>query len=127
MVKTKNTVQQAYAAIDEVLGQIIDDWYERVAGHYLTQDKLEGQPHSSTAEPELKYFHDKAGHRIKFNRDDLDFTYGLRSYCDDAHCVIEISVNNKVKINSSLSIETSFDRGVGCWFHVRGRGKNGSV
>ncbi|MEE8348075.1 MAG: hypothetical protein V3R94_00775 [Acidobacteriota bacterium] len=97
MVKTKNTARQAYAAIDEALGQIIDDWYERVAGHYLTQDKLEGQPHSSTADPELKYFHDKTGHRIKFNKDELDFTYGLRSYCDDAHCVIEISVNNKVK------------------------------
>ena len=93
MVKTKSKVKQAYAAIEEVLGQIIDEWYERVSTHYLTQDKLEGQ----TGEAELKYFHDDAGHRIKFNKDELDFTYGLRSYCDDEHCVIEISVNNKVE------------------------------
>ena len=97
MVKTKSKVEPAYAAIEEVLGQIIDEWYERVAGHYLTQEQLDSQSPSSNAEAELKYFHDDAGHRIKFNKDELDFTYGLRSYCDDEHCVIEISVNNKVE------------------------------
>ena len=97
MVKTKSKVKQVYAGIEEVLGQIIDEWYERVAGHYLTQQDLEIHSRSSTGEAELKYFHDEAGHRIKFNKDELDFTYGLRSYCDDQHCVIEISVNNKVE------------------------------
>ena len=48
-------------------------------------------------EEELKYFHDKNGHRIKFNKDALDFTYGLRSEWEEEHCVIEISVNNKVE------------------------------
>jgi len=96
MVKTKTRLDQAYAGIEEVLGQIIDEWYERVAGHYLTQQELESQSTSPHREAELKFFHDDAGHRIKFNKDELDFTYGLRSYCDEQHCVIEISVNNKV-------------------------------
>ena len=97
MVTTKSKIKQVYTGIEEVLGQIIDEWYERVAGHYLTEQELERQSHPSTREAELKYFHDVAGHRIKFNKDELDFTYGLRSYCDDQHCVIEISVNNKVE------------------------------
>ena len=68
MVKTKSKVKQVYAGIEEVLGQIIDEWYERVAGHYLTQQDLESHSRSSTGEAELKYFHDEAGHRIKFNK-----------------------------------------------------------
>ena len=107
MVKTKSKVKQAYAAIEEVLGLIIDEWYERVAGHYLTQEEFETQSGSSAKEAELKYFHDDAGHRIKFNKDELDFTYGLRSYCDDQHCVIEISVNNKVENFNYHDFQTS--------------------
>ncbi|MDA2935092.1 hypothetical protein MYX82_12235 [Acidobacteria bacterium AH-259-D05] len=95
MVKTKSSELQIYEVIEEVLGQIIDEWYERVAPHYITQEQLPGQP--GNKEAELKYFHDESGHRIKFNKHELDFTYGLRSYCDDRHCVIEISVNNKVE------------------------------
>jgi hypothetical protein len=107
MVKTKSKVKPAYAAIDEVLGQIIDEWYERVAGHYLTQEQLEIQSPGSNLEAELKFFHDDASHRIKFNKHELDFTYGLRSYCDDEHCVIEISVNNKVENFHYQDFQTS--------------------
>ena len=96
MVKTKNKKEPVYSAIDEVLAQIIDGWYERVAAHYLTQEQIDSQSPSSSAEVELKCFHDDASHRIKFNKHELDFTYGLRCYCDDEQCVIEISVNNKV-------------------------------
>src|SRR5262249_22616097 len=45
---------------------------------------------------ELKLFHDEKGHRIKFAKGELDFTYGLRlrNHQDSLH--IEVSVNNKV-------------------------------
>jgi hypothetical protein len=100
MIKTSSKSTQTYNAIevlDQVLGQVIDEWYERVAGHYLTQEDLENQEHNLSTETELKHFHDDAGHRIKFNKDELDFTYGLRCYRDDEHCVIEISVTNKTE------------------------------
>lgn len=91
MTKTKSRTTQIQKAIDELLSQIIDEWYERVSPHYVTH------PVDSSGEEELKFFHDKSGHRIKFNKGALDFTYGLKSRWEDDHCVIEISVNNKVE------------------------------
>jgi hypothetical protein len=93
MTKTKSTTTQIHKAIDELLSQIIDEWYERVSPHYITHSVDSGQ----AREEELKFFHDKNGHRIKFNKDALDFTYGLKSQWEEEHCVIEISVNNKVE------------------------------
>lgn len=78
-------------ALDQTLSAIIDDWYERVSGYYVT---LEDEDPDEDAE--LKRFHDSKGHRIKFNKDDLDFTYGLRSTWHGNRLSIEISVNNKV-------------------------------
>ena len=69
MAKAKGTVQKDHVAIGSILGQIIDEWYQRVEPHYLT-----------TGDAELKFFHDTMGHRIKFNKDGLDFTYGLKCY-----------------------------------------------
>ena len=82
---------QVNKVIEVVLREIIDDWYERVAPHYITGEQDDGSP-----EAELKRFHDEKGHRIKFNKDELDFTYGLRSYWESNRYIIEISVNNKV-------------------------------
>lgn len=80
--------------VDEILGSIIDEWYDNVCSFYRTVDEITPD---SGQEPELKRFHDEKGHRIKFNKDDLDFTYGLKSRWDDEDFVIEISVNNKVE------------------------------
>ncbi len=81
-------------SIDKVLYSIIDDWYDRVSSYYVTDENPSENPEH---EVELKRFHDEKGHRIKFNKDDLDFTYGLRSEWTGKECVIELSVNNKVK------------------------------
>lgn len=94
MTTTKSKATQIQQAIDELLSQIIDEWYERVSPHYVTHSVDSG---GQEQEEELKCFHDKNGHRIKFNKDDLDFTYGLKSQWAEEHCVIEISVNNKVE------------------------------
>ncbi len=94
MTKTKSEATQIHKAIDELLSQIIDEWYERVSPHYVTHSV---DFHGQEREEELKFFHDKSGHRIKFNKDALDFTYGLKSQWEKEHCVIEISVNNKVE------------------------------
>lgn len=75
---------------------IIDEWYEKVSGFYVTAEQL-SQESGPPREEELKRFHDDKGHRIKFNKNDLDFTYGLRSYWQDKALLIEVSVNNKVE------------------------------
>ena len=94
MTTTKSTATQIQKAIDELLSQIIDEWFERVSPHYVTHSVGSGR---QEREEELKCFHDKNGHRIKFDKDGLDFTYGLKSQWAEEHCVIEISVNNKVE------------------------------
>ncbi len=94
MTTIKSKATQIQKAIDELLCQIIDEWYERVSSHYVTHPVGSG---GQDREEELKCFHDKNGHRIKFNKDDLDFTYGLKSQWAEEHCAIEISVNNKVE------------------------------
>lgn len=81
------------STIEEILNQIIDEWYERIAPHYVTQINSSGRPKQ---QEQLKRFHDERGHRIKFNKEGLDFTYGLRSQWETASCIIEVSVNNKV-------------------------------
>lgn len=91
--KDKETIQQT---IDGTLRGIIDDWYENVSGFYVTPERLAADPRLGREE-ELKRFHDEHGHRIKFRKDDLDFTYGLRSHWQDEDFVIEVSVNNKVE------------------------------
>ena len=94
MTTTKSKATQIQKAIDELLSQIIDEWFERVSPHYVTHSVGSGR---QEREEELKCFHDKNGHRIKFDKDGLDFTYGLKSQWAKEHCVIEISVNNKVE------------------------------
>ncbi len=82
-------------AIDSALEAIVDQWYLSVSDYYITAEKkaenaaLEGQE-------ELKRFHDDSGHRIKFNKGDLDFTYGMAVTENEESCFLEVSVNNKV-------------------------------
>lgn len=91
---------ETQASFDKILENIIDEWYDNVSSYYVTREQIEaaeadGAPLPSGKE-ELKRFHDEKGHRIKFAKDDLDFTYGLRCQFDDGAFAIEISVNNKV-------------------------------
>jgi len=83
-------------AIEDILKVIIDEWYEKVSSYYVTAEDKEEDP-TITAEEQLKRFHDLNGHRIKFSKDELDFTYGLRSYWEDDEFMLEVSVNNKVE------------------------------
>jgi hypothetical protein len=81
--------------IDGSLEAIIDQWYLSVSDYYITSEKKAENPDITIPE-ELKRFHDETGHRIKFNKGDLDFTYGLSLIAENEDCVLEVSVNNKV-------------------------------
>ncbi len=81
--------------IDDALASIIDQWYLSVSDYYITSERMAEDPSIKIPE-ELKRFHDESGHRIKFNKGDLDFTYGLSVELDGGGCLLEVSVNNKV-------------------------------
>ncbi len=81
--------------IDKALEAIIDQWYLSVSDYYITCERKAENP-GITAPEELKRFHDESGHRIKFNKGDLDFTYGLSLISGADFCDLEVSVNNKV-------------------------------
>jgi hypothetical protein len=81
--------------IDKSLEAIIDQWYLSVSDYYVTAEKKAENPGISNPE-ELKRFHDETGHRIKFDKGDLDFTYGLSLISGPDSCILEVSVNNKV-------------------------------
>ncbi len=83
------------ALIDKALEAIIDQWYLSVSDYYITSEKKAENPSLQNPE-ELKRFHDETGHRIKFNKGDLDFTYGLCLMSGVDYCAVEVSVNNKV-------------------------------
>lgn len=82
--------------VDSALAKIIDDWYFSVSDYYVTKEKKDKNPELA-GEEELKRFHDEKGHRIKFAKAELDFTYGLRLRRDETALYIEASVNNKVE------------------------------
>ena len=92
----KNIPSQISELIDKTLETIIDQWYQSVSEYYITTEKKAENPDIFGPE-ELKRFRDEAGHRIKFSKGDLDFTYGLSLIDDvDEGCALEVSVNNKV-------------------------------
>jgi hypothetical protein len=100
-LSAKKIPQKTAELIDNALETIIDQWYLSVSDYYITTEKKADNPDISGPE-ELKRFHDETGHRIKFNKGDLDFTYGLSMMTDQDKCVLEVSVNNKVpKFNYS--------------------------
>ena len=81
--------------IDDALCAIIDQWYLSVSDYYITAEKKAENPEIVIPE-ELKRFHDESGHRIKFNKGDLDFTYGISIDAEGDSCCLEVSINNKV-------------------------------
>jgi hypothetical protein len=89
-------VQDFEETVEKILRVIIDEWYEKVSSFYVTAEQI-AETGVSDRQEELKRFHDETGHRIKFSKDELDFTYGLRSYVDGDGFRIEVSVNNKVE------------------------------
>ena len=92
----KNIPSHISELIEKALEAIIDQWYHSVSEFYITTEKKAENPDIFGTE-ELKRFHDKTGHRIKFNKADLDFTYGLSLIDDvDGGCALDVSVNNKV-------------------------------
>ena len=92
----KNISSKISELIDNALEDIIDQWYQSVSEFYITTEKKAENPDIFGPE-ELKRFHDETGHRIKFNKADLDFTYGLSLITDaDGCCALDVSVNNKV-------------------------------
>ncbi|MBN1570932.1 MAG: hypothetical protein JXA73_24040 [Acidobacteria bacterium] len=91
----RKTPPKTAALIDKALEAIIDQWYLSVSDYYITAEKKAENPGLEVPE-ELKRFHDETGHRIKFNKGDLDFTYGLCLMLEGDSCALEVSVNNKV-------------------------------
>lgn len=81
--------------IDELLAAIVDQWYLSVSDYYVTAEKKADDPSIQLPE-ELKRFHDGLGHRIKFDKGALDFTYGLALEPTGDACLLEASINNKV-------------------------------
>lgn len=95
MSAKKNIPPQTTELVDKALESIIDQWYLSVSDYYITTEKKIENPDIFGPE-ELKRFHDESGHRIKFNKADLDFTYGLSFSLNDDGCALGVSVNNKV-------------------------------
>jgi hypothetical protein len=91
----RKTSPKTIKLIDDSLCAIIDQWYLSVSDYYITAEKKAENPDIAIPE-ELKRFHDEAGHRIKFNKGDLDFTYGISIEADNDVCRLEVSINNKV-------------------------------
>jgi hypothetical protein len=91
----RKTPPKTAELIDNALEAIIDQWYLSVSDYYITAEKKKENPDIQVPE-ELKRFHDETGHRIKFNKGDLDFTYGLGLMVGEEDCALEVSVNNKV-------------------------------
>ena len=76
MTEKRKIPQRIVKLINESLEAIIDQWYLSVSDYYVTVERKAENPDIQFPE-ELKRFHDDSGHRIKFNKGDLDFTYGL--------------------------------------------------
>ena len=91
----RKTPPKTAELIDNALEAIIDQWYLSVSDYYITAEK-KAENSEIGAPEELKRFHDETGHRIKFNKGDLDFTYGLCLMANVDDCALEVSVNNKV-------------------------------
>ena len=95
MVVKKKISPKTLKLIDETLAAIIDQWYLSVSDYYITAEKKAENPDIMVPD-ELKRFHDASAHRIKFDKGDLDFTYGLGLDNNGDQLLLEASINNKV-------------------------------
>ncbi|MEE8583375.1 MAG: hypothetical protein V3T83_00830 [Acidobacteriota bacterium] len=78
--------------LDQTLHQIVEGWYQRVKGSYVTVEENQ----ELGVEPEIKRFHEGRKHRIKFAREqELDVTYGLETVARNDGVYVDASVNNK--------------------------------
>lgn len=78
--------------LDRLAHRIVDDWYERAKEDYVTQEDSQ----EVRIESEVKRFHRKGNHRIKFSRwRELEVTYGLGALRKESRLCVEASVNNK--------------------------------
>ena len=78
--------------LDRIARRIVDEWYERAKRSYVTQE----DSREVGVEPEVKRFHRRGNHRIKFSRRrELEVTYGLGALRKDSRLCVEASVNNK--------------------------------
>jgi hypothetical protein len=93
--KKRGNPEAMSKTIDDALSGIIDQWYQSVSEYYITKERKEHDP-AITLDEELKRFHDEKGHRIKFAKGEMDFTYGLRLRNQQEALHIEVSINNKV-------------------------------
>lgn len=91
--KTSPSPARIFQLLDKSLAEMIDDWYKNVSNYYAVENVND----LDEFEPELKIFHDDLGHRIKFAKDELQCTYGLKVVQEKEGNQIEVSVNNKVK------------------------------
>jgi hypothetical protein len=91
----KKISSKSLKLIDESLATIVDQWYLSVSDYYITAEK-KAEDESIMVPEELKRFHDANGHRIKFDKGTLDFTYGLAVDASGECCLLEASINNKV-------------------------------
>jgi hypothetical protein len=91
----KKIAPKTLKLIDEALAAIMDQWYLSVSDYYVTTEKKAENPNLQVPE-QLKRFHDSSAHRIKFDKGDLDFTYGLALEGDGESMLLEASINNKV-------------------------------
>jgi hypothetical protein len=90
--------------LDDILHQIIVEWYERVKTNFVTEE----DSRQLGLEPEIKLFHGTGNHRIKFSRvRELDVTYGLAATEQIGNLHIESSVNNK---SSHFDYDSFVDR-----------------
>lgn len=95
LVPKKKLSSKTVKTIDDSLEAIIDQWYLSVSDYYVTIEK-KAENASIEVPEELKRFHDELGHRIKFDKGDLNFTYGLSVDAGGDGCRLEASVNTKV-------------------------------
>ena len=78
--------------LDRIARGIVDEWYERAKRSYVTEE----DSREVGVEPEVKRFHRRGNHRIKFSRRrELEVTYGLGALRKNARLCVEASVNNK--------------------------------
>lgn len=78
--------------LDLIAREIISEWYQRAKRNYVTEEESQ----ALGVGPEIKCFHRRGNHRIKFSRArELEVTYALGVYSREGRLFIESSVNNK--------------------------------
>ena len=87
-----STGRNSREQLDLIAREIISEWYQRAKKNYVTKEESQ----ALGVGPEIKCFHRRGNHRIKFSRQrELNVTYALGAQTRDGRLFIESSVNNK--------------------------------